>query len=67
MEIHELRDENATAQFMDLAVVTLKMWRTHRVRQGPPFIKVGKRTVRYRRDDLLAYLESRKVLPRSDF
>ena len=63
MEIPELMDENLTAQFLGVAVITLKMWRTRRVWQGPPFVKVGKRTVRYQREDLLQYLEGRRVVP----
>jgi hypothetical protein len=32
-------------------------------RRGPPFVRVGKRVVRYRLDELVSWMESHKVSP----
>ena len=45
------------AQYLGLAVSTLNKWRCHG--GGPEFIKLG-RAVRYRRDDLDAFVEARR-------
>ena len=44
------------AQYLGLAVSTLNKWRCHG--GGPEFLKLG-RAVRYRQDDLDAFLETR--------
>ena len=54
---HNLLDEKSAADFLSLRPGTLSVWRStgrHKI----PFIKVG-HLVRYRRADLLAWLESR--------
>jgi hypothetical protein len=53
----ELLDETEAAQFLDLAPGTLAVWRSTG-RYALPFVKVGAR-VKYRRADLLSWLESR--------
>lgn len=50
-----LRTKQA-AEYLDLRPVTLEAWRVRG--GGPVFIKLGK-AVRYRREDLDAYIESR--------
>lgn len=50
----ELVDEKEAAAILSIAVTTLRNWRTQR--QGPQFVKVGSRLVRYRRSDLSAFL-----------
>jgi excisionase family DNA binding protein len=54
-----LCDELA-AELLDIAPGTLAVWRSTR-RYQIPFVKVG-RNVRYRREDLLAWIESRTHL-----
>lgn len=54
---NELLDEQAAADFLDLKPGTLAVWRSVG-RYGLPFVKVGHR-VRYRRSDLVAWLERR--------
>lgn len=58
----ELLDEIETAAELRKSVGTLRNWRCSRL-EGPAFIKVG-RNVRYRRSDLEAYLQSRRVVPK---
>lgn len=53
----ELLTENEAAPFLDVSPSTLSVWRCTG-RYGIPFIKIG-RKVRYRRSDLVAWLESR--------
>jgi predicted site-specific integrase-resolvase len=53
----ELVDEKAAAQDLDVAPGTLAVWRSTG-RYNLPFIKIG-RNVRYRRTDLVAWLEKR--------
>lgn len=51
-------DENALAAELRVSVKTLQAWRLKG--EGPPFVKLG-RAVRYNKDDVLAWLESRTV------
>jgi hypothetical protein len=53
----DLLDEKAAAELLDTAPGTLSVWRSTG-RYALPFLKVG-RKVRYRRSDLLAWLETR--------
>ncbi len=53
----DLLDEKAAAELLDTAPGTLSVWRSTG-RYKLPFLKVG-RKVRYRRGDLIAWLESR--------
>jgi len=53
----ELLDEKAAAQFLDTSPGTLSVWRSTG-RYNLAFIKIG-RNVRYRRADLIAWLEKR--------
>ncbi len=55
-----LLDEKAAAEFLTVSPGTLSVWRCTG-RYGVPFIKVGRR-VKYRRTDLIAWLESRTRL-----
>lgn len=55
--ISDLSDEKAAADFLGVATGTLSVWRSTG-RYNLPFIKVG-RKVRYRKSDLLAWLERR--------
>lgn len=53
----DLLDERAAADLIDVAPGTLSVWRSTG-RYNLPFIKIG-RKVRYRRGDLLAWVEAR--------
>lgn len=56
-QFRDLLDEKAAAEVLDLKPGTLSVWRSTG-RYAIPFVKVG-RCVRYRRADLMAWLESR--------
>ena len=53
----ELLDEQAAADVLEVTPGTLSVWRSTG-RYALPFLKIG-RKVRYRRSDLLAWLEMR--------
>jgi hypothetical protein len=59
MNEHELLDEHETATELKASVGTLRNWRCSRL-GGPPYIKVG-RLVRYRRSDLVKWLDHQTV------
>jgi excisionase family DNA binding protein len=52
-----LREEDA-ADLLNLSVRTLQAWRLRRT--GPPFVQVG-RAVRYRRRDLIAWIDANTI------
>ncbi len=56
-ESRELLSESEAAPILDVEPGTLSVWRSTG-RYGLPFIKIG-RKVRYRRSDLIAWMESR--------
>jgi len=49
------------AKFIHVAAGTLPIWRTTK-RYNLPYIKCG-RKVLYRKSDLIAFLESRRIMP----
>ena len=53
----DLLDDHAAAAMLDVSPGTLSVWRSTG-RYALPFLKIG-RKVRYRRADLLAWLEKR--------
>lgn len=53
----ELLDDHAAAALLDVSPGTLSVWRSTG-RYNLPFLKIGSK-VRYRRADLLAWLEKR--------
>lgn len=53
----DLLDDKAAATLLDVSPGTLSVWRSTG-RYALPFLKVG-RKVRYRREDLMAWLKSR--------
>lgn len=55
----QLLNDAQAAAFINVSPKTLPVWRSTG-RYQIPYIKVG-RKVRYRREDLIAWLESRKV------
>lgn len=52
-----LLNESEAAAFLDITIGTLQVWRSTG-RYGIPFVKIG-RSVRYKRADLEAWIESR--------
>jgi len=52
-----LREQDA-AELLNLSVRTLQSWRIRMA--GPPFIQVG-RAVRYRRRDLIAWIDANTI------
>lgn len=52
----DLLDEKEVATALDLATGTLRNWRSLRI--GIPYVKLGKRAVRYRRADVDAFIAS---------
>lgn len=50
-----LVDETTAAQILGTTVSTLRHWRWRGT--GPRFTKIGKRLVRYKQADLLAFVE----------
>lgn len=57
-----LMTESELGQLTQRPRKTLQRWRLSG--EGPPYIKLG-RSVRYRRADVLAWLESQTVRPRA--
>jgi len=55
----KLLTENQTADLMTIQPQTLSVWRTTK-RYDLPYLKIG-RAVRYRRSDVMAFIESRMV------
>ena len=55
----DLLDTTEAAAILDVVPGTLEVWRSTK-RHNIPFVKVG-RLVRYRRSDLVAWLESRTI------
>ena len=50
--------EEVAAELLNVSVRTLQSWRLRRT--GPPFVQVG-RAVRYRRRDLINWIEANTV------
>jgi phage terminase Nu1 subunit (DNA packaging protein) len=50
-----LLNEVQAAEFLDLSIRTLQAWRVRSA--GPPFVKAG-RAVRYRRRDLIDWIDA---------
>lgn len=55
----ELLPPAETAEMLGVTEQTLTEWRRHG--HGPPYVKLGHRTVRYDREALEAWLEAREV------
>jgi hypothetical protein len=58
-----LREGNAAA-LADLTANTFRRYR--QLGLGPDYIRVSPRCIRYRREDVLRWLESRRVVPGND-
>lgn len=62
--LDSLIDERLAAKFVGYTVRALQNWRVRG--GGPRFVKVSSRSVRYRRRDLIAWIESRLKSSTSD-
>ena len=49
------------APFLGLSVQTLRNWRIKEINPGPPFVRLGTRTIRYAITDLEAYIADNRV------
>lgn len=54
-----LLTEEQAAEFLNLSVRTLQGWRCNGF--GPKFVRISRRMIRYRRQDLLDWINSRTV------
>jgi len=52
-----LIDEREAAKLLGIAPITLKLWRL--ADRAPRHIKLGTRTIRYRREDVQAWISDR--------
>ena len=59
-ESDELIDTQAAAKFLGVAAVTLRQWRWRRAPGQPPFLRCGSRSIRYRRQALVAWAMDRE-------
>jgi predicted DNA-binding transcriptional regulator AlpA len=59
-EMNKVVNDQESAEMLGVAPQTLRNWRS--LRKGPPYLKVG-RAVRYRQEDLIAYLDKRRIDP----
>ena len=55
----DMLNQREAAKLIGVSPFTMNGWR-HR-RTGPPFIRISSRCVKYRRADVLAWLEARRV------
>ena len=51
------------AALLKVDASSLRRWRTARPPQGPPFVQVSDRVIRYSGTDVIAYLERRRINP----
>ncbi|MBF6078040.1 helix-turn-helix domain-containing protein [Nocardia beijingensis] len=51
------------AVFLRVDASSLRRWRTARPPQGPPFVVVSDRVIRYSGADLMAYLKNKRIDP----
>ncbi len=51
------------AQLLGVDQSSVRRWRTATPAQGPPFVRLSERVVKYRRDDVERWLASRRVDP----
>jgi predicted DNA-binding transcriptional regulator AlpA len=53
--VSDLLDQHEVAAMCGVSVHTVRYWRRRSVRQGPPWIRLGYKRVRYDRGDVLAF------------
>jgi predicted DNA-binding transcriptional regulator AlpA len=57
----KLMNDKELAEMLEIGVQTLRNMRARR--QGPPYIKIGRRTVRYREADVEKFLSANTITP----
>jgi Helix-turn-helix domain len=60
VDLDSLLTESEASDFLKISVRTIQAWRLRVA--GPPFVHVG-RAVRYRRRDLITWIEANTVSP----
>ena len=60
IELDELTTEVEAADFLKISIRTLQAWRCRGV--GPAYVRAG-RAIRYRRRDLIAWIEANTIGP----
>lgn len=53
--------EKDAAIFLGVSVKTLQTWRSRRT--GPPYVRLARKCVRYRKEDMKAFVDARVVGP----
>lgn len=56
----QLLNTNETAEWLGVAPISLRIWRSRG--EGPPFVRVSRRGIRYRRGDVTEWLRDRTCL-----
>lgn len=64
-DLNRLINENEAAGFLGYSVRALQNWRYRG--GGPDFVKVSRRSVRYRRKDLIAWADRNTVSSTSEY
>lgn len=62
---HALLTPIEAAHILGVELRTLESWRW-RSSDGPPFVRINRRTIRYRKSDLLAWIDARALKSTSD-
>ena len=57
--MNQILNTREAAEYLGLSQTCLEHWRT--LRTGPPFVRVSARCIRYRLEDLEAWLAEQKV------
>ena len=57
-----LLDTYEAAEYLGVPRQTLAVWRTRHKKTGPAYVRMG-RWIKYRRDDLDAYIDAQRVTP----
>lgn len=55
----QLLKEQGAASFLGVQVRTLQSWRY--LGKGPPFLRISKKAVRYKIEDLVSWIEKHRV------
>jgi hypothetical protein len=63
--LNTLLKENDAAQFLEVSVRSLQGWRFKG--GGPKFIKISHRAIRYRKKDLIEWIDGKVRISTSDF
>ena len=53
------------AALLKVDASSLRRWRTSPVPQGPPFVAISERVIRYSGADVMEYLSSRRIDPKA--